>query len=335
MTTRGLFELGIYGALCGDAYGVPYEFKSAEELPNFDNITMNPTATLPDFRKTYPSVPFGTWSDDGAQMLCLLDTLASDNSSPECFEEDLLQSFKLWHDTGYMTPDGVVFDIGNQTRSVLGGETSPFNNSIGNGSLMRCLPITLWYHGDKTKIVEEAMRQSRVTHGNLVCQVGCALYCLWAECIIDGMTIEDAYRDAHGTLSAWFLAEGMMEHFDALTKADTGVPNGHGDVPNTLATVRKVLSLRLPGDIGTDIAIQAQAQEKYHGEPPRHMSCTPFEASIRNAISFGEDTDTTSCLVGGLAALYYKEISDSLMEALRGRHIAQQVIDRAIAAKNG
>ncbi|RYF27027.1 MAG: ADP-ribosylglycohydrolase family protein, partial [Comamonadaceae bacterium] len=62
----------IYGLLVGDALGVPYEFTSPTELPEFSLIEMVPPA---GFRRAHLGVPPGTWSDDGAQALHLLKVL--------------------------------------------------------------------------------------------------------------------------------------------------------------------------------------------------------------------------------------------------------------------
>ena len=60
----------MWGLLVGDALGVPYEFHPAVAIP--PDIAFSPA--LP-FRRSYPDVPPGTWSDDGAQALCLLECL--------------------------------------------------------------------------------------------------------------------------------------------------------------------------------------------------------------------------------------------------------------------
>lgn len=55
--------------LVGDALGVPYEFYPTKELPPYEQIEMTPPV---GFQRTYPRVPDGTWSDDGAQTLPLV-----------------------------------------------------------------------------------------------------------------------------------------------------------------------------------------------------------------------------------------------------------------------
>ena len=72
LTKQDRIAGGFYGLLIGDALGVPYEFYEAEKLPPYEEIEMLPPA---GFRKTYPKVDAGTWSDDGAQALCLMDSL--------------------------------------------------------------------------------------------------------------------------------------------------------------------------------------------------------------------------------------------------------------------
>ncbi|HEU4534512.1 MAG TPA: ADP-ribosylglycohydrolase family protein, partial [Polyangiaceae bacterium] len=63
---------GLVGLLVGDALGVPYEFHRASALPPADAIEMQPP---PGFSRSHRGVPPGTYSDDGAQALCLLASL--------------------------------------------------------------------------------------------------------------------------------------------------------------------------------------------------------------------------------------------------------------------
>ena len=55
----------IYGHLVGDAFGVPYEFLRPAALPH----------ELPWTGGGTHGQPPGTWSDDGALMLCLVASL--------------------------------------------------------------------------------------------------------------------------------------------------------------------------------------------------------------------------------------------------------------------
>ena len=63
---------GLIGLLIGDALGVPYEFHEPEDLPPRSELEFEP----PDgFKRAHAGVKPGTWSDDGAQALCLLASL--------------------------------------------------------------------------------------------------------------------------------------------------------------------------------------------------------------------------------------------------------------------
>src|SRR5687768_15596387 len=57
---------GVMGHLVGDAVGVPYEFKPASAIGEVRFGATGPHGQPP-----------GTWSDDGALMLALLDSLLS------------------------------------------------------------------------------------------------------------------------------------------------------------------------------------------------------------------------------------------------------------------
>ncbi|MEO7001264.1 MAG: ADP-ribosylglycohydrolase family protein [Ktedonobacterales bacterium] len=73
MTTRQeRLAGGLVGLLVGDALGVPYEFHSPENLPPAEQIEFTPP---PGFMRAHAGTSPGTWSGDGAQALCLLDSL--------------------------------------------------------------------------------------------------------------------------------------------------------------------------------------------------------------------------------------------------------------------
>jgi ADP-ribosyl-[dinitrogen reductase] hydrolase len=104
---------GLIGLLVGDAVGVPYEFHATHEIPPLERIEMEPPV---GFRRSHRNMPVGTWSDDGAQALCLLASLLDgDRLDPD----DLGRRLVDWYDRGYMAVDGKVFDVGIHTARVL------------------------------------------------------------------------------------------------------------------------------------------------------------------------------------------------------------------------
>ena len=58
----------------------------------------------------------GTWSDDGVQALCLLDSLLR---AGRFSLKDFSESVSSWYEDGVWAVDGKVFDVGIQTANAL------------------------------------------------------------------------------------------------------------------------------------------------------------------------------------------------------------------------
>jgi ADP-ribosyl-[dinitrogen reductase] hydrolase len=295
----------VWGLLVGDALGVPYEFHEPEALLWSDAIEMDPPAW---FDRAHREPPPGTWSDDGAHALCLLDSLLEKGSfEPEDFAGRLL----AWYEDGYMAVDGRVFDCGYQTSRAITAlrEGAPpltagprRESDNGNGSLMRVLPLALWHEGSDAELVELAQQQSQITHGHPRSLACCALYCLWARGIMNGEPT--AWARAVDTLRKLYgdtLVRKELE--DHIRPDDPSDGRGTGYVVDTLRTVRGVMQ-----------------------EPS-------FERIVREAIGHGRDTDTTACIAGGLAGARHGVggIPQRWIAALRGRELAQPLIEALVA----
>ena len=169
-------EGAVWGHLVGDAVGVPYEFRDARDI---GEVEFGATGTH--------GQPAGTWSDDGALMLALLDSLLSVGFDTA----DQGRRSLAWYREGAYRPDGEVFDVGNATSEALRAielgapveDAGPTHERASrNGSLMRILPLALVYRDiDDAGLIERAHRASRVTHGTAPAQVACALYVLVAR----------------------------------------------------------------------------------------------------------------------------------------------------------
>jgi len=297
---------GLFGLLVGDALGVPYEFHPRPQIPEPHLIEMQPPDT---FRRAHRGVPVGTWSDDGAQALCLLASLLDRGRlDPVDFAGRLV----AWYEEGYMAVDGEVFDVGVQTsvalRALMGGidplSAGPADvRSNGNGSLMRVLPLALWHRGTDTELVADAYIQSRVTHGHARSRVCCALYCLWARRTLEG---DPAPWESAVAVLRSLIKAGSDEHealeFHVRPDLD-GDGRGSGYVVDTLRSARMVMA---------------------------HSS---YEASVSAAIGLGDDTDTTACVAGGIAGLRhgYEGIPERWRDALRGRELVLPLLDRLVA----
>lgn len=292
----------LVGLLVGDALGVPYEFNPPELIPSKELIEYVPP---PGFLRSHAGVPPGTWSDDGAQALCLLASLIERGALDL---SDFAGRMVRWYTHGEMAVDGHVFDVGITTaealRAVLRGEppeqSGPAGQySNGNGSLMRVMPLVLWHCGDDASLVHDARRQSLVTHGHPRSQLCCALYCLWARRIL--ANVDDAWGDAVRTLRTLIAEEPeAVEELEFSIRPDEpAIGEGSGYVVDALRSAR------------------------WASEAP------DFEKAMRRAIRLGHDTDTTACIAGGIAGLRFglEGIPQRWRDGLRGRELSEPLLD--------
>lgn len=304
---RARIEGALVGALIGDALGVPYEFHARDQIPTRDLIEMTPPV---GFRRAHARVPPATWSDDGAQALCLLASLL------DCGRldlDDLGRRFVAWYERGYLAVDDHVFDVGVQTsraiRSLMGGVAAAVagpadDRANGNGSLMRVLPLALWHRGDDEALVRDAHLQSTITHGHPRSQVCCALYCLWVRRILDEYPAP--WADASDTLRSIYGEDDTLlgELEWQVRPDDPARGTGSGYVVDCLRSARWAFE-----------------------------SALTFEAIVKAAISLGNDTDTTACVAGGVAGAWVgvDGIPQRWRDALRGRSLLDPLLERLLA----
>ena len=294
----------VYGHLVADAIGVPFEFTAPD-----------PNRTVELRGHGSHNQPPGTWSDDGALMLALLDSLVSVGFDPE----DQGRRALAWADAGAYTPDGDgAFDIGGATSASLArlragtpaissGGTD--DRDQGNGSLMRILPIALVdAPDDDAELVERAHLAGRVTHGHPNCQVTCALYVLVARTLIEhpGGDPEAALALATDRLLAVYAREpafasvlrGLLAHRSSVKKP------GGGWVLDSFWSAWEALA-----------------------------SSGSYRETIVQAVRLGHDTDTTAAIAGGLAGIRWgldspNGIPVPWLDALRGRTRVEALLRR-------
>lgn len=280
--TKELVYAGIMGACVGDALGVPVEFKYRSHLKRNPLVDMIGYGTH--------SQPEGTWSDDSSLMLCLVESLIKGYNL-----QDVANKFIQWFQKGYMTPHGTVFDIGRTTsraiRKLIDG-VSPLQsgyselNENGNGSLMRILPLCYYINShklDEAQKYQTIKEVSAITHGHIISIISCYIYIDFCLYLLQGRSPVESYQCIRKDSSKYksYLDEPSKKEFILLLDNDISSlkeDNIHssGYVIHTLEA--SIWSL---------------------------LTSNSYSETVLKGINLGDDTDTTGCVAGGLAGLYY------------------------------
>lgn len=314
MLNKEIIKSAIFGLSCGDCLGVPVEFLSRNELK------ANPVKDMREFGTYYK--PKGTWSDDTSLSLATLDGL-TENIDLSVIANNFVQ----WKYFNKYCQDK-VFDIGNTTSRAIAKinlalsknefsediEYGGTGTSNGNGSLMRMIPVALYLYIYKDKYDSLEKRRefvyklSALTHATLLCKNSCHIYVEYALLLLKGYNKYDAFSMIikifkEEVNSAWEFA-----HFKNLLSEDFKFKNekdisGSGFVIDSLYASLWCL-------LTTD----------------NYSSC------VLKAVNLGEDTDTTACIVGGLAGILYginneKGIPQKWIDNIYKKTIIEDIID--------
>lgn len=268
----------LLGSLVGDALGVPVEF-SAREVRDADPVTgMRGYGTW--------NQPPGTWSDDGAMTLVTADVLAQKGWDSAA----MMEGFRRWLDEGWWTARGNVFDIGSTTRKAIDryaitgdhrtcGQSSETSN--GNGSLMRCLPASLWLlEQADDDLIRRAGEVSALTHAHPRSQMACAWHALWCRAALNHGGLFEVQRSVN---------EALDEHLpDADRSAFARISSG-----GVLRLPRRQVSSDGYVISTLEASLWCLAHQRTYAE------------TVLAAVNLGGDTDTTAAVVGGMAGWWY------------------------------
>lgn len=273
----------LWGAVVGDALGVPVEFSQRADLQR------NPVTHMCG-HGTH-NQPKGTWSDDSSLMLCTVESLMHATFDTT----DMGQRFVRWGDEELWTPWGKAFDIGGATRTALNqikqgdpaeqaGGIDDYSN--GNGSLMRILPVALRFaSASPAQLLEYAHRASAITHRHPRSQLACGFYCLMVARLLDG----DSPALAHAAAVCIAREQYRQPPFAAEL--------GHFEL---------VLSPKLAELPELAIASSGYVVDTLTAAIWCLLSSKSYAEAVLKAVNLGGDTDTTGMVAGGLAGLHYE-----------------------------
>ena len=223
--------------------------------------------------------PKGSWSDDSSMTLATIESISR---LGKVDIEDIANNFIKWLYYGEFTPYGEVFDVGSTTKIALDRYYKEKISvkkcglddfySNGNGSLMRILPLA--FLECKT---ENIISVSSITHANKISCNACIVYINIAKNLINGLDIITSIKDSFEYINIPELER--LKNIEDLKLNDI---KSSGYVINTLEAVIWCL-----------------------------INTTSYKECVLTAVNLGEDTDTISAIVGGLAGIYYGRNSEN------------------------
>jgi ADP-ribosyl-[dinitrogen reductase] hydrolase len=281
----------LLGLAVGDAVGTAVEFQPRGSFaPLTDMVGGGPFGLAP-----------GQWTDDTSMALCLAASLVASNGFDA---EDQAQRYLRWRDQGYMSSNGICFDIGGTVADALSryeASGDPFAGSdhpraAGNGCIMRLAPVAMFYAADREQAVHFAAESARVTHGA-------------AECL-------DACR---------LLSAMLCEALDGGSKAS--VVRGRGELrlrEPKIAAIARGDYLDKPADAirGSGYVVECLEAALWCFD---HTAS--FEQAVLAAANLGDDADTTAAVCGQLAGAYYgiEGIPAGWLNRLAARSMIEQM----------
>lgn len=302
----------LFGLCVGDALGVPAEFMSR------DSLTQNPVQDMVGFGSHHQ--PAGTWSDDSSLAFCLAESLCKGYDL-----KDIAQKCLKWYKAELWTPHGKVFDIGIATSKALhriaqgvdaltSGGVGESDN--GNGSLMRILPLVFYLVGkpieERYRIVAEV---SGITHAHVRSILACFIYCEYALLLLAGKDNWEAYLQMQKTVNQFLI------DYQVVTSSEK-------------ALFKRILEMEIHTYPKDEIYSSGYVLSTLEASFWCFLTTKHYTEAVLTAVNLGEDTDTTACVTGGLAGLYYgeKSIPKAWIEALAQKtQIAKLAEDLALA----
>ena len=322
---------GIIGAIVGDALGLPVQFRPREDR-DLDPIT--------DMRGYGAFViPAGSWSDDSSLILATMDGLAASLKKEERLEnlslneiidyEIIMKNFSKWLNKGEFTPYGFAYDVGGATMDGIGrydmGTEPTLSGGIGerdngNGSLMRILPISLFIHYlsqkysfDEEDKMEAVHNLSSLTHRHRRSQMTCGIYVNIALEFLENngsdLSLEELIANGINKSKEYYFNnpsfEKELHHFD------------------------RVFSLNIQNLPRDEIKSGGYTISSLEASIWCLLNNENYKDTLLQAVNLGHDTDTTACIVGGLAGIYYgyEEIPNEWIDELARLDYIEDLIE--------
>ncbi len=302
---RDRFYGAILGLAVGDAMGVPLEFKDPGTFEPVKNMIGGGCFDL---------LP-GMWTDDTSLALCLAESLSEKG---EFDPVDQLKRYLKWYREGYLSSNGICFDIGNTTRRAIAhfaemGEPYPGPDdeySAGNGSLMRLAPVPLFFISNPLQAVEMSGKSSCTTHKHLLAVDSCRYYGGLIHGALIGKSKEELLSPRYSAVENYWEEKPLAALVDEVACGS-------------------YKEKEPPAIRGRSYVVRSMeaALWAFHNSDN-------FEEGCLLAVNLGEDADTTGAIYGQLAGAYYGRngIPQKWLDKLVMRDLIELIIEELMKA---
>ena len=313
----------ITGFVCGDACGVPDEFKMRDSFKCTDMRASSMT-------DAHLVLPLGSWSDDTSMMLCVLHAL-TEKQEAETLERPPMNAYMserldahirnrvyatfkrdaiAWMTTGKYTNHGyrIPYDIGNSCRrgitAMMLGRTNDSANSVnsnGNGGLMRILPLAFTGMEDEETLMKYIKLLNKDSHNHEISHIGCLIYTKLVQFLqIPDISLQEALQRTVDSISNQYKISEYARIWDlSILNEERKYVKSTGYVVDTL-----------------EAAIWSCAQ------------CDNYKDAVLTAVNLGEDTDTVAALAGGLAGVYFGNVPEQWIKNTRRVGFLRKMCDK-------
>ncbi len=300
------------GLAIGDALGVPVEFSEREQWRRA------PVKEMLGFRVW--NQPPGTWSDDSSLAFCLAESLVNGYDV-----EDIGVKSVNWLYEGYWGAHHKVFDVGNTTKLALSrirsGKSAKHSGewdeaSNGNGSLMKIAPAALYFHNtDDDQLWIAISEISSITHAHFRSCFCCFVYCKYLIELYKGEEKLEALRKA---------SESIRQLMDSKNFSTTETQ-----------LLDRILTLKIADAEEDEIKSSGYVLHTLEASIWCLLTTSSYKEAVLKAVNLGGDTDTTACVTGALAGVYYgvEQIPGEWVDVLARREDIVDLAKRFYKAK--
>jgi ADP-ribosylglycohydrolase len=202
-----------------------------------------------------------------------------------------MEHYLRWYLEGYLSSNGLCFDIGGTTvdaltrfrrsREPYAGSTA--SNTAGNGSLMRLAPVPLAYARDPRTAIERSADSSRTTHGATAAVDACRYLGALLVGAVHGVSKEELLSPRYTPVPGYWDAHPLVPEIDEIAAGSF--------------RLRQPPQIRGQGYVVRSLEAALWALDQSNS----------FREGCLLAANLGDDADTTAAVYGQLAGALYGE----------------------------